>query len=82
VVRFPQIIEAPFVVTLLWSKLFEKFAALDPRTAGCLSRSIFASPAEKVRQPKRSLAAAHTINRKRQRNSKVVSGAFPPRDNV
>ena len=33
--RFPQIIGAPVVVTLLWTTLFEKFAPLDARGMLC-----------------------------------------------
>jgi AcrR family transcriptional regulator len=53
-VRFPQIIGAPIVVTLLWSTLFEKFAPLD--THGMLRAYldlIFAVPAVKDKRPKR-----------------------------
>jgi AcrR family transcriptional regulator len=53
-VRFPQIIGAPLVVTLLWSTLFEKFAPLDTR--GMLHAYldlIFASPVTKSKRPKR-----------------------------
>jgi AcrR family transcriptional regulator len=48
-VRFPQIIGAPLVVTLLWSKLFDKFAPLD--TSGMLGAYldlIFAPPAPDI----------------------------------
>ena len=54
-IRFPQIIGAPIVVTLLWSSLFEKFAPLDVR--GMLHAYldlIFASAAAKDKRPRRT----------------------------
>jgi AcrR family transcriptional regulator len=54
-IRFPQIIGAPIIVTLLWSTLFEKFAPLDVR--GMLHAYldlIFASAAAKGKRPKRA----------------------------
>ena len=53
-VRFPQIIGAPLVVTFLWSTLFEKFAPLD--THGMLHAYldlVFASAATKNKRSKR-----------------------------
>jgi AcrR family transcriptional regulator len=53
-VRFPQIIGAPIVVTLLWTTLFDKFAPLDSR--GLLQAYldlVFGAPTAKDRRPKR-----------------------------
>jgi AcrR family transcriptional regulator len=53
-VRFPQIIGAPVVVTLLWTTLFDKFAPLDSR--GLLQAYldlVFGPPAPKE-HPKRT----------------------------
>lgn len=49
-VRFPQIIGQPVVLTLLWTRLFEKFAPLEYRqvTRACLDL-IFHGPCTKGR---------------------------------
>jgi AcrR family transcriptional regulator len=54
-VRFPQIMGAPVVVTLLWTTLFDKFAPLDSR--GLLQAYldlIFGPPDPKDKRPKRT----------------------------
>jgi AcrR family transcriptional regulator len=54
-IRFPQIIGAPIVLTLLWSTLFEKFAPLDVRGFfHAYLDLIFAFSAEKEKRPKRA----------------------------
>ena len=53
--RFPQIIGAPVVVTLLWTTLFDKFAPLD--SSGLLQAYldlVFRPAAPKDKQPKRA----------------------------
>jgi AcrR family transcriptional regulator len=57
--RFPQIIGAPVVVTLLWTTLFDKFAPLDSR--GLLQAYldlVFAAPTAKDQRPRRIRRAA------------------------
>ena len=57
-VRFPQIIGAPIVVTLLWSTLFEKFAPLDAhKMMRAYLDLIFAVPAASEKRPKRKSRA-------------------------
>jgi hypothetical protein len=66
-VRFPQIIGAPVVVTLLWTTIFDKFAPLDGR--GLLRAYldlIFKMPALSDRRPKRMRRpVSHRIERDR-----------------
>jgi AcrR family transcriptional regulator len=53
-VRFPQIIGAPVVVTLLWTTLFDKFAPLDGRGLfKAYLDLVFGPPAPKDKHPKR-----------------------------
>jgi hypothetical protein len=54
-VRFPQIIGAPMVVTLLWTTLFDKFAPLDSRGLfQAYLDLVFGPPAPKDKHPKRT----------------------------
>ena len=54
-VRFPQIIGAPLVVTLLWTTLFDKFAPLDSRGLfQAYLDLVFGPPAPKDTHPKRT----------------------------
>jgi AcrR family transcriptional regulator len=53
--RFPQIIGAPVVVTLLWTTLFDKFAPLDTRgMMRAYLDLVFGPPAAKDERPKRT----------------------------
>jgi AcrR family transcriptional regulator len=54
-VRFPQIIGAPVVVTLLWTTLFDKFAPLDSRGLfQAYLDLVFGPPDPKDKHPKRT----------------------------
>ena len=53
--RFPQIIGAPVVVTLLWTTLFDKFAPLDTRgMMRAYLDLVFGPPVVKYKRPKRT----------------------------
>ena len=61
-VRFPQIIGAPVVVTLLWTTLFDKFAPLDSR--GLLQAYldlVFRQDAPKDKHPKGTRSGSRRI---------------------
>jgi hypothetical protein len=54
-VRFPQIIGAPVVVTLLWTTLFDNFAPLDSRGLfHAYLDLVFGPPDPKDKHPKRT----------------------------
>jgi hypothetical protein len=66
-VRFPQIIGAPVVVTLLWTTLFDKIrAARQPRPISGLSRSRLRTARPKGQAPETDAPPGFAV--KRQRN--------------